>query len=86
MIKAHKTAIFVDDDNFTKVIYHSTKVVEFNRDTIVLNSGGYETKTTKDRMNQTASEYMLDYAVFQFDFDWYVKEIMQNSNLYIVVK
>ena len=73
MIKAHKTAIFVDDDNFTKVIYHSTKVVEFNRDTIVLNSGGYRTKTTKDRMNQTASEYMLDYAVFQFDFDWYVK-------------
>ena len=73
MIKAHKTAVFVDDDNFTKVIYHSTKVVEFNRDTIVLNSGGYETKTTKDRMNQTAKEYYLDYAVFQFDFEWFVK-------------
>ena len=24
-------------------------------------------------MNQTAKEHMLDYAVFQFDYEWYVK-------------
>ena len=72
MIKAHKTAVFTDDDNFTKVIYHSTKVVSFNSDTIVLNSGGYETKTTKDRMNQTAIEYYLDYMVYQKNYKWFV--------------
>ena len=43
MIKAHKTAVFTDDDGYTKVIYHTTKVVAFNSDTIVFNSGGYET-------------------------------------------
>ena len=73
MIKAHKTAVFTDDDGYTKVIYHTTKVVAFNRDMIVLNSGGWYTKTTKDRMNQTAEEHMLDYAVFQFDYEWFVK-------------
>ena len=73
MIKAHKTAVFTDDDGYTKVIYHTTKVVAFNRDMILLNSGGWYTKTTKDRMNQTAEEHMLDYAVFQFDYEWFVK-------------
>ena len=24
-------------------------------------------------MNQTAKEYMLDYAVFQFNYEWFVK-------------
>ena len=73
MIKAHKTAVFKDDYNFTKVIYHSTKVVSFNSDTIVLNSGGYETKTTKDLINQTAIEYCLDYMIYQKDYYWFVK-------------
>ena len=72
MIKSHKTAVFTDDDGYTKVIYHTTKVVSFNRDMIVLNSGGWETKTTKDRMNEASHEYGLNYSVYQKDFTWYV--------------
>ena len=75
MIKQHATTIFTDD-NTTYVIYHSTAVVKFydkgKTERIILNSGGWETKTTKDRMNQTAQEYNLNYSVYQKDYIWYV--------------
>lgn len=67
------TSVFTDDDGFTKVIYHSTPVVKFNDEKIVLNSGGWWTATTKNRMNQTANQFRLGFNVFQKDYDWYVK-------------
>ena len=72
MIKQHATVIFDNDDGFTYVIYHKTAVVKFNDDDVILNSGGWDTKTTKDRMNQTADEYGLNYIVYQNKFNWYV--------------
>ena len=71
-MKKHATTIFTDD-NITYVVYHKTAVVKYTNDKIVLNSGGWETKTTKDRMNQTAEEHMLDYMVYQKNYEWFVK-------------
>lgn len=59
-------------DGETEVIYHQTSVVKFNRDRIVLDTGGYESFTTKTRMNQAANQYSLGYSVFQKDFDWFI--------------
>ena len=70
-MKKHATTIFTDD-NITYVVYHKTAVVKFNDDIITLNSGGWETKTTKDRMNQTAVEHYLPYRVYQKYYEWYV--------------
>jgi hypothetical protein len=60
------------EDGYTKVRYHSTDVVVFNQDEIILNSGGWNTVTTKLRMNQASSEFDLGYHVRQFDYQWYV--------------
>ena len=54
------------------VRYHDTNIVEFTPDTITLNSGGWQTATTKRRMNETASAYGLDFWVSQEDFKWWV--------------
>ena len=70
-MKKHATTIFTDD-NITYVVYHKTAVVKYTNDKIVLNSGGWETKTTKDRMNATAYENNLPYRIYQKDFVWYV--------------
>ena len=71
--KIGKVATAVIQENFgTKVKYHNTVVVEFDIDQIILNSGGWKTLTTKNRMNQTSNEYNLGFQVFQKDFDWYV--------------
>lgn len=67
------TNVFTDDDGYTKVIYHNTCVVKFNEDWIILNTGGWNTPTTKRRMNQASNQFRLDYLVYQQDGEWYVQ-------------
>ena len=67
----HKTKVF-NLDGFTCVQYWQTIVIKFNDKEIILNSNGYDTKTTKTRINQASDEFMLGVNVFQKDFVWYV--------------
>ena len=65
----------VDDIEFflTRYIrYHDTDVVEFSRNHIVLDSGGYWTATTKRRMNQAADYFGLSFKIRQSAGVWYV--------------
>ncbi len=67
------TSVFTDEDGFTKVIYHSTVVVKWDNETIILNTGGWSTTTTKARMNQASNQFKLGYRVYQKDYDWFVE-------------
>lgn len=60
------------ENGFTVIRYHSTDVVKFNQHEIVLNHGGWQTNTTKNRMNQTSNQFDLGFSVFQNDYAWYV--------------
>ena len=68
----HRTTNVLHSGGRRVITYHSTPVVSFDDNTIVLNTGGYETATTKIRMNQTSNQYSLNYYVYQEDFIWYV--------------
>lgn len=71
-LSAYNTVV-IDDDNKTKsVIYHTTKVVTFGDDTITLRTGGWKSKTTKQKMNQTSNQFHLGYRVFQRGDKWFV--------------
>jgi hypothetical protein len=70
-LSAYATTIS-SDSSYTRVIYQSTDIVKWNQDRITLNSGGWETRTTKRKMNQAARQFKLEYSVFQDDFTWYV--------------
>ena len=70
-VGTHKTKV-LNIEGFTNIVYHSTPVVQFDSDKIILNSGGWETATTKSRMNQASNEYNLGFDVYQVDFTWYV--------------
>lgn len=51
------------------ILLHSTYVVKINPDnTYTLNSGGWQTLTTKDRINQYSPK-----RIYQRNFDWFVK-------------
>lgn len=56
----------------TYVRYHGTDVVAFNSRHVWLDSGGWQTVTTKLRMNQASNQFDLGYRVYQKDFQWYV--------------
>ena len=59
-------------DGTTAVRFHRTAVVVWDANTITLNSDGWQTVTTKRRMNQTAEHFGLDFRVWQKNFIWYV--------------
>lgn len=71
-VGTHQTVI-ATFDGFTQVVYHSTPVVKFSASTIVLDSGGWQSATSKTRMNQAANQFGLGYNVFQKDWDWFVE-------------
>jgi hypothetical protein len=69
------------------VIYHSTRIVEWNDKEIILDSGGYYTfnpecwneqsmykpsTVTKKKMNQASLQFNLGYQIYQEEFIWYV--------------
>ena len=72
-IGKHATKVTKDGQPST-VRYHYTDVVKVDWDTgiITLNTGGWETSTTKLRMNQASSEWGLGYHVYQHKHDWFV--------------
>jgi len=56
------------------VTLHETDIVKVDRfGRITLNSGGYRTQTTRNRMNQVSDEYALGFKVFQKNWEWYVE-------------
>jgi len=70
-----KTKVATDawtDERGTHVTYHRTCVVSFTDEHITLNDGGWQTYTTKDRINQASREYGLLYSVYQKDYEWYI--------------
>lgn len=46
------------------VTLHRTLVVDVTPDDITLNTGGWNTVTTRARMNQASAEFGLGYSVF----------------------
>lgn len=66
------TTVFPDGEGAQACVYHQTKVVRWDDSTVTLNSGGYQSATTKTRMNEVARHYGLGYSVFQKDFEWFV--------------
>ena len=60
--------------NERSVILHDTVIfkVSYSAGYIKLNHGGYMTKTTKKRMNESLIAAKFNYRVIQRDFEWYV--------------
>jgi len=55
-----------------KIQYHKTDIVTKNlkNNTIIINNGGYFTKTTKEKINQ---ELPNNINIFQKSYKWYIK-------------
>ena len=66
----HKTRLFETEDGY-KVRYHATYIFEHNKrkNVYILNSGGWKTRTTKDRINKELPNNMY---ISQKNFEWFV--------------
>ena len=57
-VSGRKTKV-TTENGVTRVRYHDTDVVSFDKDVIVLRTGGRKSVTTKARRTQTANQYEL---------------------------
>lgn len=54
-------------------IYVSTAIVQEGKGKLILNSNGYQTVTTKKKMNQFSNQYLNGaFSVYQEKFKWFV--------------
>lgn len=74
-IGKHKTTVKREGDMVT-VRYWHTDVVTANLLTgeVTLNTGGWQSVTTKARMNQTSAEYNMGFSVYQKDWQLFVRK------------
>lgn len=71
-LPTYKTKVNENAKGQTEVIYHKTAVVTFDTEQIILDSGGWWTRSTKMRMNQVSEFYNLGFRVFQKAGEWFV--------------
>lgn len=70
-LSPYRTTWTQDGDNIV-VCYVRTNIVKADADTVTLDSGGWQTVTTKRKMNQAANQFGLGYGVFQRKGEWFV--------------
>ena len=51
--------------DLTCVTYHSTQIVAFDRHNITLRTGGWDTVTTRRKMQQASNQFGLGYSVYR---------------------
>lgn len=65
-LSMYKTTIsYSENKDFMTITYHATPIVRVNDKEIILNFGGYDTVTTRRKMNQASQQFGLGYSVFR---------------------
>lgn len=67
--------------NRGSVTYHRTRIVAWEGAIVTLNSGGWQTVTTKRKMCQAANQFALRFCVFQRKGEWFVDIKRNNGEL-----
>lgn len=70
-LSTYRTNVMATGDRLA-VVYASTLIVDKAGDLITLDSGGWQTVTTKRKMNQASRQFALGYSVYQRNYKWFV--------------
>ena len=64
---------FNEEENVSVVRLHGNKIAEIDDNSMTIFDGGYQSKTTKSRLNALLSAFGMDGEyVFQKNFQWFV--------------
>ena len=71
------TAVVCDDNGVSRVYLHGNKIAEIGDDYVQIFDGGYQSNTTKSRLNAILTAHAIDgERVYQKDFQWYVDKFI----------
>ena len=69
--KGNTCTTFTQEGN-TLVYLHGNLIADISKDSITLYNAGWETNTTKSRLNAILDEVISGTSVIQRDFTWYI--------------
>lgn len=64
-------------DSYIAIKLHNTEIIQYYPDKIVLNTGGWNTVTTKARMN----EYLDNFSIWQEKSRWYIHSYGEQNKI-----
>ena len=71
---ANTTVHFNEEENVSVVRLYGNKIAEVTDDTMTIFDGGYQSVTTKSRLNALCDEFCVTgEGVFQKNYKWYVR-------------
>jgi len=74
---SNTTVHFNEEENISIVRLHGNKIAEIDDNSMTIFDGGWQTTTTKSRLNALCSEFCIDgERVFQKNFQWYVDKFV----------
>ena len=76
------TAVTFDKETHTSIVYlHGNKIAEIDDNSMTIFDGGYQSKTTKSRLNVLCNEYCIEgEGVFQKNYQWFVRKFVGAIN------
>ena len=79
-----KTGSFFDNDVYceeSKVFLHGNHIATYDHVTkeLALFDGGWQSVTTKSRLNALCDEFATGFGVFQKNWDWFVSDFNQKN-------
>ena len=75
------TTVVTQQDGVSYVYLHGNKIAEVGDDYLQIFDGGYQSYTTKSRLNALCDQFCISgERVFQKDFTWYVRKFVGKIN------
>jgi len=77
------TSVHFDEESGTSIVrLHGNKIAEIDDTSMTIFDGGWQTNTTKSRLNALCSEFCIaGEGVFQRNFKWYVHKLVGQSSV-----
>ena len=78
---ANTEVIFDSESGISTVYLHGNKIAEVSDTDMTIFDGGWQSNTTKSRLNALCQEFCIDgEGVFQKDFTWFVRKFVGKIN------
>jgi len=66
------TTVSINDDNTAEVRLHGNHIATITNNSVILFDGGWQSNTTKSRLNAILDEFTYGTRVFQKNWNWFV--------------
>jgi hypothetical protein len=77
------TSVHFDEESGVSVVrLHGNKIAEIDDTSMTIFDGGWQTNTTKSRLNALCEEFCIaGEGVFQKNFQWFVRKFVAESSI-----